>query len=647
MKKHISSPILLAHLNKMALFLAFLFLSALHIHHAQAQLDQTVYYIYQPLEDATDSGCEDSAVAIDGQVVDDFFSQQKVPTTSGNENATCVTQTSCLLDPSSKQCLELTDGVVDTAQISVNIQQDGTLNECSSESVVSGDQLCTLSPPRCRESFSYPSCSHTLITGQELVDNPRLLLNENPPKEVDEIVYLMYYTDESCTDFAAMEGILEGNPTTFPVVNDTIAADGEEETTISCEMSLACLMNPNGSTCSALPKSGTSTLTYENRNGDMRICKGEETGEECTQVVDSSTCQESENFPGCYTTQVPASDLFQNPAFYVTPPKPVSYPLNSTFYAIFYETEGRCSGSAIAAEGGVIGDTINLQRASNENGICAAELSCLLDPFSNECFFETKGLINTVTVSVNYTSDNSLLVCDASGVSFGRPACTVNPPLCEQSNIYPSCTDSVLTGPELVAVPNAMQNLDPPKEVGRSAYLVFYTDPICLDFAAMRGVVLDAYNYFPKVDDLFFYTCQDKMVCLLNPQGKACESLSQTETGIMAYFTMEEDEDGNQRLLTCRVDNDECVPTNDSDCVSSEFYPGCYARVVWGPDMLANPVRYIVPPTDAPTGIPSEAPSSMPSSEPTITPAPSSVAVLCSVGSMFWGVLFAIAIILC
>ena len=170
-----------------------------------------------------------------------------------------------------------------------------------------------------------------------------------------------------------------------------------------------------------------------------------------------------------------------------------------------------------------------------------------------------------------------------------------------------------------MAVPNIMQNIRPPAPVGKSAYVVFYTDPVCNDFAAMRGVVLDNYNYFPKVDDLFFYTCQDKMVCLLNPGGKACESLSQTDPGLFAYITMEVDSNGNQKLLLCSVDTDECIPTNDEDCNESEFYPGCYARVVWGPDLLSNPIRYITPPTNSPTGVPSSMPSDMPSQVPTVS----------------------------
>jgi hypothetical protein len=280
----------------------------------------------------------------------------------------------------------------------------------------------------------------------------------------------------------------------------------------------------------------------------------------------------------------------------------------------------------MAAEGGVIGDTINLQRAESSSGSCAAELSCLLDPFSNECFFLTKGLINTAAIVVNYTDDGSLLVCDDSNQVVGQQFCTVNPPICEKSNIYPSCTDSVVTGPELVSVPNIMQNFNPPPEVQQSAYMVFYNDPQCLNFAAMRGVVLDTYNYFPKVDDLRIYSCQDKLVCLLNPNGQACRSLSQSQDGPMAYFTMDTDEDGEQRLFSCVAGTDECVPTDDRDCISSELYPGCYARAVWGPDMLSNPIQYITPPTDSPTTFPSAEPSAMPSPAPSISQAPTSSA---------------------
>lgn len=595
-----------------------LVLNSCLVHPILAQLDQTVYYIYKE-GSITPSSCpETPALAVDGQVLGDFFSQQNVPLT---ENATCLTHLTCLWDASSQQCQALTDGVVDTTQLSINVQQNGDLIECNSRNVALGRELCTINPPDCAPSDSFRACTRTLVTGPELVNNPRVLLYDKtqyPSNISDVTVYLMYYTDAECTDFAALKGILQDANNTFPIVNTS---------SNSCEQTLSCLLNPNGSTCSALPQTGLSTtISYEIVAGQPLVCYHDsETDEsDCIPVPDLSTCRPSTIFRGCYTTEVLASELLTNPPFYITPPKPVSYPLNATYYAIFYDTEGRCSGSAIAAEGGVVGDSISLQRAESVNRNCAAELSCLLDPFSNECFFVTRGLIQTSTIRVNYTNDGSLLVCVASGQDLGQTTCSVNPPLCGHNDFYPSCTDSILTGPELVAVPNSLQNIQPPEETERSAYLIFYNDETCLDFAAMRGVVLDTYNFFPRIDDLPMYTCQDKMVCLLNPQGKACQSLLQTQHGNMVYLTTDGvDERGNPKLTVCQVDEEEekCTPVeNDEFCATSPMYPGCYARVVWGPYLLANPIRYLTPPTNAPTGTPSGEPSSLPSSVPTMMP---------------------------
>lgn len=135
-----------------------------------------------------------------------------------------------------------------------------------------------------------------------------------------------------------------------------------------------------------------------------------------------------------------------------------------------------------------------------------------------------------------------------------------------------------------------------------------------------RSIVLDTYNYFPKVDDLPLYTCQDTLVCFVSPQGSACNTLAQYFEGRMVYLTLDEE---TQSLLQCDVESESCLPVNQTACFSSTLYPGCYFRVVWGTDMLQNPIKYITPPTDSPSAYPSSAPSESPTDVPTNAPSSS------------------------
>lgn len=446
-----------------------------------AQLNQTTYFIYQSQSQissnqsssASRNACSGLAVAVQGQVIGDFFSVQGAD--SENE-LSCSQETFCLLDPSSSQCQNMTNGVIDPAQLSITTRLDGQISECDTSNTDIGQDLCTIAPQPCRQSSKFPSCTYTLLTGPGLLAAPQVLLNENLPPSANETLYWVFYTDSDCTDFGAMRGLVEDTPTTFPRVDGTKA---------TCLQSLACLLNPTGTTCNSLPHNGTSTFTYTRASdGTKQLCS--EASGDC-ETVERTSCTPSPVFLGCYEKPVPAEDLFQFPQYFITPPKPVQYSLNSTYYTIYYSGSGRCSGTAIAANGNVIGDSNDLQKAKSDDGNCAFEVSCALDPFSNPCFFTTLGLISTAKVNATYTETDSLLVCNSADEDNGQQLCTENPKPCRQSSLYPSCSETIVTGTELAALPNVLLNEDPPEEVDHSAYIVMYTDPSCVSFGALRG----------------------------------------------------------------------------------------------------------------------------------------------------------------
>jgi hypothetical protein len=179
--------------------------------------------------------------------------------------------------------------------------------------------------------------------------------------------------------------------------------------------------------------------------------------------------------------------LFQEPAKIVTPPVPVDYPLNSTYYFLYYESEGSrgCFGSAVALEGGVIGDRKTFLLANT--GQCSEETTCLLDPTSPSCIAVTGGALDTADLQVTRTSTGSLQLCDTSNVEAGEDLCLLDPPNCDASSLYFSCAYVAVTGTELLAAPNILENESPPPEAEDAVYLVYYTDDECVHFGALRG----------------------------------------------------------------------------------------------------------------------------------------------------------------
>ncbi len=254
-----------------------------------AQLDNTVYYIYQS---ESDVACGQAAVAIQGYLMDESFTLQRA--TSG----TCSAEALCMLSPSSDGCLELTNSEANTASVSVSYAGGGgrQILECDTGNSDIGRDLCVESPLPCSESPSYPSCSYTLLTGQDLVDDPSVLSSTAAASSDDANVrntgYTLYYSDEDCTALAALRGAV------LETTNTLVGVDAS----VSCDASMACLLNPLGPSCAALPKQeeegagGTSSyMSY--KNGTLSSCDAA-TGD-CV-ATDPQGCAVSKAFPNCY-----------------------------------------------------------------------------------------------------------------------------------------------------------------------------------------------------------------------------------------------------------------------------------------------------------------------------------------------------------
>ncbi|KAL3921617.1 MAG: hypothetical protein SGILL_002655, partial [Bacillariaceae sp.] len=410
-----------------------------------AQLEDTVYYVYQ---DADAVGCGGHAVAVRGQVLDNSFALQRAVsgnTGGGDDNTTetpsesCVQEAFCLLDPFSLQCRAITNGIEAMAHVSVILtDQSGIIDaggqeqlfECDTSNSDIEQQLCQFSPQPCSPSSVYPSCLYSIVTGQELVDDPSILYNPSPPKEVDQTVYAVYYSNEGCTEMEGMEGIVLGAQYSAEGVADTV----------SCELSMPCMLNPTGPSCAATNKRDfnmSGVFNYQ-AEGDLVYCNGDANAS--CQNATLNQCIKSDLYPNCYQRMVSGKQTFRDPESIVTPPAQVDFQLNSTYYLIYYESQGSrgCFGSSVAIEGGVIGDRKTIQ--TSDSGLCSADTTCLIDPISPQCINATGGRLDTADIEITLTARGSLQLCDTSNVNAGEDLCLLDPPNCDTSSLYPACT---------------------------------------------------------------------------------------------------------------------------------------------------------------------------------------------------------------
>lgn len=250
-----------------------------------AQLDKTVYYIYQS---ASDVICGKSAIAIQGYVMEESFSLQRA------SSGSCSADTRCMLSPSSDGCLELTNNVVNTASVSVSYVEDSSsrLVECDTSNSDVGEDLCVDSILPCSQSSVFPSCSYTLLTGQGLVNDPTIL-SSNVDASSDENVlntgYTIYYSDEDCTKLAALKGtVLE--------TTDTIVG---VDPSVPCDESMSCLLNPSGPSCAALAKQEGVETSYflKYSNDTLSYC---DASSSVCRPTNPNGCELSTTFPNCY-----------------------------------------------------------------------------------------------------------------------------------------------------------------------------------------------------------------------------------------------------------------------------------------------------------------------------------------------------------
>ena len=151
----------------------------------------------------------------------------------------CIKELQCVVNPQSDTCLSLNeDG--DTCTVTL----DGTTS-FDSASTLKGGNSFTFSPSTCSPSTAYPNCFFTVL-GASRVET----YAENCFANYNQFAALLYYSDDSCSSFAATRTLSN---------RDSVVTRGDGS---SCEESVQCLLNPSSEGCQAIAD-GTETVSVE------------------------------------------------------------------------------------------------------------------------------------------------------------------------------------------------------------------------------------------------------------------------------------------------------------------------------------------------------------------------------------------------
>lgn len=251
-------------------------------------------------------------------------------------------------------------------------------------------------------------------------------------------------------------------------------------------------------------------------------------------------------------------------------------------YIAYYESDDCAAGSAVGIGGFVSNETWAFGGA--DGGSCGAEMSCFLDNASADCASMEK----TIDASGQFVVDE-----EGKFYSCVNEVCRVRDGECNDSALFPNCSFRMISFDDLKEDPSLMMN----EGMGatNTAYGVFFSDDKCTDAVGVVGRVsgtsfeLPLVGY-PEADgSTSTLTCEDMMVCMLNPDGEACSAM---KSGV-AQLNLETRGENGEDMYLCDSSNEaigqkECEILSPDVCIESSLLLGCYWRAVSGFTMMKN-----------------------------------------------------------
>eukprot|EP01083_Nonionella_stella_P202869 740714_1 len=196
--------------------------------------------------------------------------------------------------------------------------------------------------------------------------------------------------------------------------------------------------------------------------------------------------------------------------------------------------------------------------------------------------------------------DSGVYRCFVPNPSDGKEVCEVVPSSdCLSSSFIPNCYYNLASLDRLKENPDEIIPSSDGEGLENYAYVAYYTDDACSDFAGVRGAYsLNSYEQL-RVGEEEGISCMDKQACFLAPYGQTCMSLLGGVVDEDNFFTVTLETDG--------VNVYECDPTNEAvgepicedidpqRCNPSSSMFGCNFRMMAAPEFAQDPKKIIHP----------------------------------------------------
>ena len=257
---------------------------------------------------------------------------------------------------------------------------------------------------------------------------------------------------------------------------------------------------------------------------------------------------------------------------------------------------------------GFVSDNINkVIGAKSSNGRCAEEVACMLDPASTQC----KALQPTSTgnSTTSISDDGLIFQCDDTNTDG---ECHLLDD-CYESSIFPSCmfvlalTSTIIKQPELIK--NSVT-----KHLDQQSYLLFYSDPECVEFEGLKGFVSGPSVELVQTSDSV--SCEDAMSCLLAPGSDLCKEKGGVTGSTTRVFT--ETRNNGRDAYQCsppdsstdvavskNAETRDCDEMESKGCIRSTIHPSCYFRWTSATRFMEDPGSFLNSPTKTPS-VPNE-----------------------------------------
>eukprot|EP00934_Nitzschia_sp_Nitz4_P005394 Nitzschia sp. Nitz4//scaffold23_size168460//79726//80835//NITZ4_002219-RA/size168460-snap-gene-0.158-mRNA-1//-1//CDS//3329543635//5384//frame0 len=258
-------------------------------------------YLYNIKYDSQDCGTK--AVAITGFASGDVeINVAALDDVSG----LCSVEAMCQVDHFSDVCMNVLASNK-TTETRNDINSADVIFQCDQSNENVGQAVCRY-VLGCEGSSLFPHCHFRLATTSDIFENLDLVRNEqafdDPGLELHS--YMVLYSDEGCTEFEGVQGIVAGGETVFQKTDENM----------TCRDAIACAFFADGELCAANggTTGGSHSIYLEPSVSTATVCS-DASGESCEQI-DGMECRRSEIFPSCWYRLPTATMLLVEPENY-------------------------------------------------------------------------------------------------------------------------------------------------------------------------------------------------------------------------------------------------------------------------------------------------------------------------------------------